>query len=82
MRFFKYQKLSAIADLDVSFKDGYVTAAWVIEGDNAIGRTIGRVIVPGGEKDHAPYHSEQAGILSTMIVVNYYVIFITSQKGQ
>ncbi len=45
-------------------------AAWFIEGDSAAGRILGKVMIPGREKDHSPCRSELVGILSTMMVAN------------
>ncbi len=47
----------AIAVSDGSFKDGYGTAAWVLEGGDCRGRIVGQVIAPGDEQDHLAYRS-------------------------
>jgi hypothetical protein len=60
----------AIAVSDGSFKNEYGTATWVIEGDSSYGRLCGKVIAPGGSRDHSPYRSELTGIYSILIMVN------------
>ncbi len=56
----------AIAVSDGSLRDNYGTAAWVIEGDNCVGRIIGRNISPGSGLDQSPYRSELTGIYAVM----------------
>jgi hypothetical protein len=72
---------AAIAVSDGSYKEEYGTAAWVIEGDSAIGRILGRVIVPGGAHDHSSYRSELAGILAIMTITNKLCDFYDIDNG-
>jgi hypothetical protein len=71
----------AIAVSDGSFKDTYGTAAWVLEGENSIGRIIGRVIAPGAESDQSAYRSELSGILAVMIMVKNLCLYHNITDG-
>jgi hypothetical protein len=61
----------AIAVSDGSFKDGFGTAAYVIETDYCRGRMTGKVITPGGLTDQSPYRSELSGILSILVLIKH-----------
>jgi hypothetical protein len=60
----------AIAVSDGSFKHGYGTAAFVLEGHMQNKQINGRVISPGGEADQLPYRSKIAGILVAMKITS------------
>jgi hypothetical protein len=60
---------TAIALSDGSYKDGYGTAAWVLEGENKHGRISGAAIVPGEGVDHSSYRSEVTGLYCIILVI-------------
>jgi hypothetical protein len=66
---------------DGSFRDAYGTAAWVIEGDNHVGRIVGRVISPGGGLDQSPYRSELTGIYAVMKFIGKLCEFYNIVEG-
>ncbi len=72
---------SAVSVSNGSFKEGYGTAAWVIEGDDARGRLVGRAISPGSEQDQSPYRSELTGIYATMLTVQKICQYFNVTEG-
>ena len=60
----------AVAVSDASLKHNFGTAAFTIEGANALHRALGAIIVPGPVKDGDSYRCELAGLLAIVIWVN------------
>ncbi len=73
---------TATAVSDGSFKDGYGTAAWVLEGTDSSGRIVGQVIAPGDSKDQSAYRSELAGIFSIMVIIEKHCYFYGILEGE
>ena len=61
-------KGNAIALSDGSFKNQRGASAWVIEGDNEIGRIKGWNMVPGSNEDQSAYRSELTGLLALLVM--------------
>jgi hypothetical protein len=61
---------AAIAVSDGSFRQGFGTAAFVLEGYDQDQQLKGRVISPGCKEDHSAYRSELTGILATLTITN------------
>ncbi len=72
---------SAVTVSDGSFKEGYGTAALVIEGDDTMGHLVGRAICPGSEQDQSPYRSELTGIYATMLTVHKSCQYFNNTAG-
>ncbi len=73
---------TAVAVSDGSFKEGYGTAAWVIEGETEDSQLLGRIIAPGGQHNQSPYRSELTGILAAIIMIKKKYKSIISKKGR
>ena len=64
------QQNNAIAVSDGSYKDGFGTAACVIEGETKRGRIRGTNVVPGPIKDGDSHRCELAGLYAIILFVN------------
>jgi hypothetical protein len=66
---------------DGSFKDGFGTAAWVLEGSDSTGRIRGNATVPGADADQCSYRSEIAGLYAMVRMVQKVCEFHDIQEG-
>ncbi len=72
---------TAIAVSDGSFHEQYGTAAWVLEGENSMGRISGAVISPGTSQDQSAYRSVLTGIYAIMIGVKNLCEYFQIKSG-
>jgi hypothetical protein len=71
----------AIAISDGSYKDGFGTAAMIIEVPDRNCRLAYHATVPGDEKDMSSYCSKLTGILATLLMVQKLCKYFSIQSG-
>jgi hypothetical protein len=72
---------TAIGISDGSFKDGFDTASWVLEGVSRCYRVRGDNIVPGDMVDQGSYRSELSGLYGITLGVHALCEFYKIDQG-